>query len=201
MTREINAGRRGERDRIQDERHAIAEGEEKCADRWAAELVEERAGRIEPGVCFTELRFRHRGEEQCAGCVVREGFRSTEQEQRQIDGPQRRMVQQDGESERADHDGAKGVGGNDHQPAVEPVHQGAAEQGEQEPGELLDEGGSADRGRFVGDRGNEKRPGGEHRTVTEVGDGRGGPDLAEVRPEFGGQDFGQKRSHRNSTRA
>jgi hypothetical protein len=65
---------------------------------------------------------------------------------------------------------------------VEAIDEGSAEQGEQQPGQLLDEDRRCDCGRLGREGRDQQRPSRQHRPVAEVGDGGGGPDLAKVQP-------------------
>jgi hypothetical protein len=59
--------------------------------------------------------------------------------------------------------------GQDHQsPAVEPIGQGATNQGEQEPGEALRRRHTGDGGRFAGQRGSQQRECRQANPVTQI---------------------------------
>ena len=71
-----------------------------------------------------------------------------------------------------------------HHPApVQPVHQRAADQADQQPRGERGGADHADQQRVAGQRGGEQRPGGQGDPVAERGHRRGGPQLAEVAPE------------------
>lgn len=140
---------------------------------------------MEPGVGAAEERAGHRVGHECPVGGVGQGLPHAQQEQHGIDEPQARLVDRDGDGQERERRAPAGADRHDQHAARQPVGEGAAEQGEQQPGQLLGEHAGGHGCRVGGDGGDEQWSGGEHGAVAEVGDGGDRPEAGEGRGQGG----------------
>ena len=125
-----------------------------------------------------------RGHDRGVGRVG-ERLAGAEQEEHGVDQRDRDVVRGHGGGEGGERRGPAEIDHDHEAAAVEPVHVRAADQGEQQPGQLVHERRTRDKTGITGELRDKQRAGDHGDAVADVGDCAGGPDLGEVRAKRG----------------
>ncbi len=175
--RQDQGGGGGEGPRVEQKRQRGGDGEERAPDGAARELVRDQLRGEEAPVRLLQLLLRDDGGHDRQGGVGEEGLGGSQKKVHGVQQRQRGPVGQHGEPQNTQERTPEQVHGPHRQPAVHPVHEGAAREREEQPGELLGDDETSDEDGIPGQRRREKGAGDERDPITQVGDRARRPQL------------------------